>query len=101
MSEPVRRARFKAEDWEREFPLPPEPIRLRFIDLMISLTSDWRTVVELRDHERRFRREIIRWIMGDPHGGRAVARRSLPTGYVVHAWVDERQPDAIVLMRTR
>jgi len=101
VTEPVRRARLKFEDWEREFPLPPEPIRMRFLGLMTLLAVDWRTVVEMRDHERRFRREIIRWIMGDPIGGRAVARRSLPTGYVVHAWVDEKRPDTIVLMRTR
>jgi len=69
MTEPARRASLKFEDWQQEFPLPPEPIRMRFLGLMTLLAVDWRTVVEMRDHERRFRREIIRWIMGDPIGG--------------------------------
>ena len=56
----------------------------------------WRTAVELKDYERRFRRNIVRWIMTERG-----ARRSLPSGYVVQAWTREKDPGTIVLVRTR
>jgi hypothetical protein len=87
----------RQQDYEHELPLPPERIRMRFLELLERLQIDWRTNVSLREHERRFRREIVRWVMGDLYRG---ARRSLPAGYVVHAWMTD-DPTSIVVMRTR
>jgi hypothetical protein len=87
----------RQQDYEHELPPPPQRIRLRFLELLESLRIDWRTSVPLPEHERRFRREIVRWVMGDLYRG---ARRSLPAGYVVHAWMTD-DPTSIVVMRTR
>jgi len=86
----------KREEFEAEMPPPPETIRMRWLELLERLTVDWRSPIEMRPVERRFRRNIIRWIMGQDG-----ARRSLPAGYVLHAWIDDRTPDAIIVMRTR
>jgi hypothetical protein len=87
----------RQQDHEHELPPPPERIRMRWLELLESLKPDWRTDILLPDHERRFRRNIIRWVMGDMHSG---ARRSLPAGYVIHAWMTD-DPNSIVVMRTR
>ena len=79
-----------------ELPPPPESVRMRWLYLIERLVVEITTVVKLADHERRFARNIIRWIM-DERG----ARRSLPTGYRVQAWLRAREPNAIVLVRTR
>ena len=89
----------KAEEYAAEMPPPPEIIRLRWLGLLEALIVDWRTVVELPPHERRFARNIIRWIMADRG-----ARLELPEGYRVQAWIAGKDFSTfreIVLMRTR
>jgi hypothetical protein len=86
----------KYDDWLAEAKLPPESIRLRWLERLEALRLDWRTEVELAPHELRFRREIVRWIMSS-HG----ACRSLPSGYVLHCWPNLKNEARIVLMRTR
>jgi hypothetical protein len=98
MPEYTRRS-LRPQDYERELVPPPESIRMRWLELMQRLHIDWRTLVDLPEPERQFRRHIVRWVMGDPAGGGA--RRSLPAGIVVHAWIPGDDPEHIVLMRTR
>jgi hypothetical protein len=86
----------KADDYAMEMPPPPESIQQRWLYVMEPLAIGWRTVIELGQHERRFRRNIVRWIMAR-HG--ACVR--LPSGMVVHAWSDAKDEGVIVLMRTR
>jgi len=86
----------KADEWAMELPPPPEAIRLAWLYRLERLIPEMRTEVPLAAHEARFARNIIRWVMA-PTG----ARRSLPTGYCVQAWLPQRGPPAIVLMRTR
>jgi len=82
-----------------DLPPPPEKIRARLLPQLEALRLDWRTEVPLQLQEQRFRREIVRWIMADPRQATS-ARRSLPPGYVVHAWMPEN-PARLVVVRTR
>lgn len=86
----------KSDEWAMQLPPPPEVIRLRWLELIERLRIGWRTVIDLQDRERQFRRNIIRWVMAE-HG----ARRSLPTGYAVQCWQSAKHPNAIVVVRTR
>ncbi len=86
----------KAEDWAMDMPPPPEGIRMRWLEVLERLAVEWRTVIGLPPAERRYCRNIVRWIMAERG-----ARRSLPTGYIVQAWPADRNGNSIVLVRTR
>lgn len=89
----------KRDDYDAEMAPPPESIRMRWLGVLEGLSVDLKVVSVLPRHEIRFRRNIVRWIMREPEAGGA--RRSLPSGIVVHAWLNDRDERAITMMRTR
>lgn len=89
----------RQQDHEHDLLPPPDVIRVRLLPELEQLTLDWRAELPLKSHERRFRRNIVRWIMADARRAESAAR-ALPAGYVIHAWMTD-DPAKIVVMRTR
>lgn len=82
------------DDWNNNYPPPPLPVRLSWLDKIQRLSLGYKITIELERDHRSLARNIIRWIMANDG-----ARRSLPAGIVVHAWI--KRPGVISLMRTQ
>ena len=85
----------KRSEYDMELPPPPEGIRTRWQLLLEGLMLDYVVPIELLPYELRFRREIVRWVMG-VRG----ARVDCTAGKIFHAWMPA-DPAQIRVMRTR